>query len=132
MIRSLLFLLSLISYLLSPSVLAQTRLESLLGDGGVMLNSPLGESLVSINADQELLPASLVKIPLTQVVLTALGEDFRFETRFFRNDAGDLLIRGLRLGLPFARTEARMLPLPTLKETWARPSATTVKRLVPQ
>ncbi|HCI87820.1 MAG TPA: peptidase S13, partial [Gammaproteobacteria bacterium] len=103
MIRSLLFLLSLISYLLSPSVLAQTRLESLLGDGGVMLNSPLGESLVSINADQELLPASLVKIPLTQVVLTALGEDFRFETRFFRNDAGDLLIRGL--GDPFLVSE---------------------------
>ena len=124
MIRNLLFLLSLISYLLSPSVLAQTRLESLLGDGGVMLNSPLGESLVSINADQELLPASLVKIPLTQVVLTALGEDFRFETRVFRNDAGDLLIRGL--GDPFLVSEE----IAQIADTLAAHGLQRVRRLV--
>lgn len=103
MIRSLLLLFTLFSYLLSSSAPAQTRLESLLGDGGVMLNSPTGESLVSINASQALLPASLVKIPLTQVILTTLGEDFRFETRFFRNVDGDLLIRGL--GDPFLVSE---------------------------
>ena len=124
MIRSLLFLLSLISYLLSPSVLAQTRLESLLGDGGVMLNSPFGESLVSINAYRELLPASLVKIPLAQVVLTALGEDFRFETRFFRNDDGDLLIRGL--GDPFLVSEE----IARIADTLSQRGLQRVRRLV--
>lgn len=79
------------------------RLAVLAGDGGVMLRTPDGEDLVRINPDRALLPASLLKIPLAQVALTTLGEDFRYETHFYRNDSGDLLIRGL--GDPFLVSE---------------------------
>jgi len=80
---------------LALPVAAQDRLAALVGHGGVMLRSPSGESLVSLNPDAPLVPASILKIPLAQVALTTLGEDFRFETHFYRNDSGDLLIRGL-------------------------------------
>ncbi len=82
---------------------AQDRLAELVGNGSVILHSPNGEALVSINPDRALVPASLVKIPLTQVALSTLGEDFRFETHFYRNESGDLLIRGL--GDPFLVSE---------------------------
>mgnify|MGYP003993921323 CR=1 FL=1 len=82
---------------------AQNRLEALLGDGGVLLHSPDGVALVNINSERALVPASLVKIPLAQVAFTTLGEDFRFETHFYRNAEGDLLIRGL--GDPFLVSE---------------------------
>tara|TARA_R110002073_G_scaffold38240_3_gene109808 strand:- start:465 stop:1697 length:1233 start_codon:yes stop_codon:yes gene_type:complete len=82
---------------------AQERLAELAGDGSVMLRSPRGEILVSHNPDSVLIPASLVKVPLAQVALTMLGEDFRFETHFYINDAGDMLVRGL--GDPFLVSE---------------------------
>lgn len=85
------------------SATAQERIASLAGDGSVMLQAPNGETLISLNPDSALIPASLVKIPLAQVALTALGEDFRFETHFYRNDSGDLLIRGM--GDPFLVSE---------------------------
>ncbi len=87
----------------SLSAFPQDRLAELAGDGSVLLHSPTGEVLVSLNAGQSLVPASLVKIPLAQVALVELGEDFRFQTEFYRNPAGDLLIRGL--GDPFLVSE---------------------------
>jgi len=79
------------------------NLESVLGNGAVLLQSPSGETLLSVNADRAMIPASLLKIPLAQLALQALGEDFRFETHFYRNTSGDLLIRGL--GDPFLVSE---------------------------
>ncbi len=83
--------------------LAQDRLSRLLGDGSVVLHGPMGETLISQNVNQTLIPASVIKIPLSQVALTVLGEAFRFETHFFKNSEGDLLIRGL--GDPFLVSE---------------------------
>jgi D-alanyl-D-alanine carboxypeptidase/D-alanyl-D-alanine-endopeptidase (penicillin-binding protein 4) len=99
------FMLSLflVAVVLPSPAYAQDRLASLVGDGGVVMHSPNGETLVSINPDRALIPASLIKIPLAQVALKILGEDFRFETHFYRNDSGDLLIRGL--GDPFLVSE---------------------------
>ena len=88
---------------LASPIAAQERLAALAGDGSVMMRSPNNEVLVSLNPDRALVPASLIKIPLAQVALTTLGEDFRFETHFYRNDSGDLLIRGL--GDPFLVSE---------------------------
>ncbi|MFT4888635.1 MAG: D-alanyl-D-alanine carboxypeptidase/D-alanyl-D-alanine-endopeptidase (penicillin-binding protein 4) [Pseudohongiellaceae bacterium] len=93
----------LVGTTLAFQVAAQDRLAALVGDSGVMLNSPNGEVLVSINPDRAMVPASLLKIPMAHVALTALGEDFRFETYFYSNDSGDLLIRGL--GDPFLVSE---------------------------
>ncbi len=81
----------------------EQRLAALAGDGAVMLRSPSGEELVSLNPTRSLVPASLLKIPLAEVALATLGKDFRFTTQFYRNDGGDLLIRGL--GDPFLVSE---------------------------
>lgn len=97
------FSLLLVGSAMAFPLAAQERLAALAGDGSVMLRSPKGELLVSINPDRALVPASILKIPLAQVALTTLGEDFRFETHFYRNDSGDLLIRGL--GDPFLVSE---------------------------
>ncbi|MBT8146949.1 MAG: D-alanyl-D-alanine carboxypeptidase, partial [Gammaproteobacteria bacterium] len=109
--------------LFSPAA-AQDRLAILAGDGGVMLRSPGGEELVSLNPDRALMPASLVKIPLAQAALTTLGEDFRFQTDFYLNDHGDLLIRGL--GDPFLVSEEIAL----IAEQLAQREITRVRRLV--
>lgn len=99
-------------------VAAQDRIASLAGDGGVLLHSPSGEVLVSYNPDLPLIPASIVKIPLSQAALKILGEDFRFETTFYTNEAGDLLIRGL--GDPFLVSEEVAIIADTLHQRGLR------------
>lgn len=105
-------------------VTAQDRLAALVGDGGVMLRSPSGETLVSLNSESPLVPASLLKIPLAQVALTTLGADFRFETHFYRNDSGDLLIRGLGDPLLVSEEIAR------IADTLAQRGLKQIRRLV--
>ena len=105
-------------------VTAQDRLAALVGDGSVMLQSPNGEALVSINPNRPLVPASLLKIPMAHVALTTLGEDFRFETHFYQNDSGDLLIRGL--GDPFLVSEE----IARIADTLAERGLQQVARLV--
>jgi D-alanyl-D-alanine carboxypeptidase/D-alanyl-D-alanine-endopeptidase (penicillin-binding protein 4) len=100
------------------------RLAALAGDGGVLLHSPAGEAIISLNADVALIPASVLKIPLSQVALHELGEDFRFETLFYRNAAGDLLIRGL--GDPFLVSEE----IEAIADILAERGLTEVNRLV--
>ena len=102
----------------------EARVADLAGDGAVLLNSPAGESLVSVNPDTALIPASVVKVPLAHVALTALGEEFRFATQFFRNGSGDLLIRGL--GDPFLVSEEISL----IAEALAAKGLRRVRRLV--
>lgn len=116
-------LLLLVCTLALPAA-AQDRLAALVGDGSVMLRSPSGETLVSLNPDIPLVPASILKIPLAQVALTTLGEDFRFETHFYRNNSGDLLIRGL--GDPFLVSEE----IARIADTLAERGLQQVRRLV--
>lgn len=87
----------------SEQSLVPASLLALAGNGTVLLRSPSGEDLVRINPDRPLMPASLVKIPMAHVALATLGEDFRFPTDFYQNQAGDLLIRGY--GDPFLVSE---------------------------
>ncbi len=114
----------MLSLLFASGASAQSQLARLAGDGSVLLHSPAGEALVSVNPNRALLPASIVKIPLAQVALTTLGEDFRFETHFYRNANGDLLIRGL--GDPFLVSEEIALVAEELAELGLR----QVNRLV--
>ena len=63
---------------------AQQALADLTGNGSVLLQSPAGEIVFSLNADMPLVPASLLKIPLAQAALTALegtNISFRIDTR---------------------------------------------------
>ena len=82
---------------------AQQTLAKLAEKVSALLQSPAGEIVFSLNDDMPLVPASLLKIPLAQAALTALGEDYRFETHFYQNTSGDLLVRGL--GDPFLVSE---------------------------
>lgn len=117
-------LLLLASAALATAANGQDRLASLAGSGGVLLQSPSGESLVRINPERSLVPASLLKIPLAHVALTTLGEDFHFETLFYRNAEGDLLIRGQ--GDPYLVSEEIVL----IAEALAEQGLSSVRRLV--
>lgn len=123
-LRLLLLVSLLLGSSLATSALAQDRIARLAGGGAVLLHSPEGEVLIAFNQDRSLVPASIVKIPLAQVALTALGEDFRFETHFFQNADGDLLIRGL--GDPFLVSEEIAL----VAEALAERGLEQVRRLV--
>jgi serine-type D-Ala-D-Ala carboxypeptidase/endopeptidase (penicillin-binding protein 4) len=116
-------LLLLFCTLAFPAV-AQDRLAALIGDGSVMLRSPNGETLVSLNPGTPLVPASLLKVPLAQVALTTLGEGFRFETHFYLNSSGDLLVRGL--GDPFLVSEE----IAHIVDTLAERGLKQIRRLV--
>ncbi|MED5412242.1 MAG: D-alanyl-D-alanine carboxypeptidase [Pseudomonadota bacterium] len=114
----------IVGCLLAPSAFSQNQLEELAGDGGVLFHSPSGEVIASLNPENSLIPASLVKIPLAQVALNVLGEDFQFETHFYRNESGDLLIRGL--GDPFLVSEE----IATIAEVLSQRGLSDVRRLV--
>lgn len=123
-LHRLILALLLASCAMALPVVAQDRLTALAGNGSVMLRSPAGETLVSINPDRPLVPASLLKIPLAHVALSLLGEDFRFQTHFYRNASGDLLIRGL--GDPFLVSEDIAL----IADTLARQGLQQVRRVM--
>ncbi len=92
-----------ILYIVPPLVIAQDRIAELAGDGAVLMRSPTGGSLYSLNIHAPLIPASIVKLPLSHAALSLLGDEFRFETQFYTNDNDDLLIKGL--GDPFLVSE---------------------------
>jgi D-alanyl-D-alanine carboxypeptidase/D-alanyl-D-alanine-endopeptidase (penicillin-binding protein 4) len=114
----------IVGCLLASSSFSQNQLEELAGDGGILFHSPSGQVLASLNPENSLIPASLVKIPLAQVALNTLGEDFQFETHFYRNESGDLLIRGL--GDPFLVSEE----IATIAEVLSQRGLSEVRRLV--
>ena len=117
-------LLALIVSPTGPRAATPGSLTAMAGNGTVMLRSPRGEDLVRINPERPLIPASLVKIPMAQVALETLGPEFRFETHFYRNPEGDLLIRGL--GDPFLVSEEVAL----IADGLARRGLQRVRRLV--
>jgi len=65
-LHSLALSLLIVSSALTSPAAAQDRLTTLVGNGSVMLHTPNGGELLSINPDNSLIPASLLKIPLAQ------------------------------------------------------------------
>lgn len=60
----------------------------------VMLSAPNGDTLVRINADKPLVPASILKILTCLAALETLGSDFRFNTEFYVDSKENLKIKG--------------------------------------
>ena len=60
----------------------------------VLVADPQGNILLSKNIDTPLVPASTLKILTTLVAFHYLGNDYRFVTRLYVDDAGNLKIRG--------------------------------------
>ncbi|MBW2593264.1 MAG: D-alanyl-D-alanine carboxypeptidase [Deltaproteobacteria bacterium] len=60
----------------------------------VVVADPDGKTLFSVNADQPLIPASILKILTSLAAFHYLGNDFRFITEFYIDDRANLTVKG--------------------------------------
>lgn len=87
--------------------------------GLVLVDMKSGETVVSVNADQPLKPASVIKILTSVAALKALGPDFRFKTQVFGSGLHDGTVEVLAVkggGDPELTTEAAWLIVRKLKK----------------
>ncbi|MBU1709039.1 MAG: D-alanyl-D-alanine carboxypeptidase [Proteobacteria bacterium] len=106
---SALFLLLL--FLTPDPTYANDSITSLIDNGGVILTR--NKTIIkSHNPEALLIPASIWKIATALTAFDLLGENFRFQTRFFTNGSGDLIIQGM--GDPFLISEEIPLILEAL------------------
>lgn len=78
----------------SPSDLQRIITPLVGSQDSVMLSAPDGTTVVSVNADQKLVPASILKILTSLVALETLGGDYRFHTEFYTDLKNNLKIKG--------------------------------------
>lgn len=72
-----------------------TAVERLIGSkDAIIVSDHQGKILLSHNADQQRIPASTLKILTSLTALNYLGADFRYFTDFYRDDHGNLIIKG--------------------------------------
>lgn len=62
--------------------------------GLVLVVNAAGNELVTQNADEPFVPASVTKIVTAWLAMETLGGDYRFETRFYLDDKRVLYVRG--------------------------------------
>ena len=107
-------LILLATILLPVQALAGARAAtfSLAPAGLVFVVDKAGKELVAQNADQPFVPASVAKIVTAWLAMQVLGGDYRFQTRFYLNDARVLYVRGG--GDPFLISEELALLAPRL------------------
>ena len=86
------------------------KVAALAPSGVVLVLGPEGSELVTQNADEPFVPASVTKIVTAWLALEVLGGDYRFETRFYLDDKRVLYVRGG--GDPFLISE-ELAPLAT-------------------
>ena len=87
-------------------------LDRLVANGGLALARD-GRVILSRNLNKTFIPASILKIATALAASRILGPDYRFETRFYQDQAGNLIIQGL--GDPFLVSEEIALILDRLK-----------------
>jgi D-alanyl-D-alanine carboxypeptidase/D-alanyl-D-alanine-endopeptidase (penicillin-binding protein 4) len=89
-------LLALVLLLLPAPALADVKekVAALAPSGLVLVVDGKGNELVTQNADEPFVPASVTKIVTAWLALEVLGGDYRFETRFYLDDNRLLYIHG--------------------------------------
>ncbi len=89
-------LIVLIILLLPGPALAdlKERIEELDPSALVYVVDAEGKELLAQNADKPFVPASVTKIVTAWLALDVLGEDYRFETKFYLDDKRVLYVRG--------------------------------------
>src|SRR5262249_812782 len=89
-------LLALVLLLLPAPALADVKekVAALAPSGLVLVVDGKGNELVTQNADEPFVPASVTKIVTAWLALELLGGDYRFETRFYLDDNRLLYIHG--------------------------------------
>jgi D-alanyl-D-alanine carboxypeptidase/D-alanyl-D-alanine-endopeptidase (penicillin-binding protein 4) len=82
--------------LLPAPALAGVKEEvaALAPEGLVLVVDAEGNELVAQNADKPFVPASVAKLATAWLALETLGEDYRFQTRFYLDDKRTLYVRG--------------------------------------
>jgi D-alanyl-D-alanine carboxypeptidase/D-alanyl-D-alanine-endopeptidase (penicillin-binding protein 4) len=70
------------------------KVAALAPSGLVLVVDGKGNELVTQNADEPFVPASVTKIVTAWLALEVLGGDYRFETRFYLDDNRLLYIHG--------------------------------------
>jgi D-alanyl-D-alanine carboxypeptidase/D-alanyl-D-alanine-endopeptidase (penicillin-binding protein 4) len=88
------------------------KVAALAPSGLVLVMDAKGNELVAQNADAPFVPASVTKIVTAWLALEVLGRDYRFQTRFYLDDARVLYVRGG--GDPFLISEELALLAPQL------------------
>jgi serine-type D-Ala-D-Ala carboxypeptidase/endopeptidase (penicillin-binding protein 4) len=85
-----------LTLLLPAPVLAEVKekVSALAPSGLVLVVDGKGNELVAQNADEPFVPASVAKVVTAWLALEVLGADYRFETRFYRDDKRVLYVRG--------------------------------------
>ncbi|HSJ42535.1 MAG TPA: D-alanyl-D-alanine carboxypeptidase, partial [Xanthobacteraceae bacterium] len=92
--RSCLLLLALL-LLPAPALAgAKEKVAALAPSGTVFVVDADGKELVAQNADKPFVPASVTKIVTAWLALEVLGEDYRFETKFYLDSRRVLYVRG--------------------------------------
>jgi D-alanyl-D-alanine carboxypeptidase/D-alanyl-D-alanine-endopeptidase (penicillin-binding protein 4) len=89
-------LLALVLLLLPASAAAgvKEKIASLAPAAVVLVVDAKGVELVTQNADEPFVPASVTKIVTAWQAIEVLGGDYRFETRFYLDDKRVLYVRG--------------------------------------
>ncbi len=107
-------LILLILLLLPAQVLAgaKEKVATLAPSGLVLVMDKAGKELVAQNADEPFVPASVSKIVTAWLAMDVLGGGYRFQTRFYLDDARVLYVRGG--GDPFLISEELALLAPRL------------------
>lgn len=88
------------------------RVKALAPNALVLVLDENGKALVSQNADKSFVPASVAKIATAWLAMEVLGENHRFETRFYLDDKRVLYVRGG--GDPFLISEELEILAPKL------------------
>lgn len=88
------------------------QIAALAPSGLVLVLDEKGEALVSQNAEQPFVPASVAKIATAWLAMEVLGSDHRFQTQFYLDEKRVLYVRGG--GDPFLISEELALLAPKL------------------
>jgi D-alanyl-D-alanine carboxypeptidase/D-alanyl-D-alanine-endopeptidase (penicillin-binding protein 4) len=91
---------------------AKEKIAALAPSALVLVMDAEGHELVAQNADEPFVPASIAKIVTAWLAMQVLGRDYRFQTSFYRDNAGVLYVRGG--GDPFLISEELALLAPQL------------------
>src|ERR1700693_3740769 len=73
---------------------AKEKVAALAPSGLVLVIDNAGKELVAQNADEPFVPASVTKIVTAWLAMQVLGGDYRFQTRFYLDDARVLYVLG--------------------------------------
>src|ERR1700674_5127942 len=91
---------------------AKDKVAALAPSGLVLVMDAEGKELIAQYADEPFVPASVTKIVTAWLAMEVLGGDYRFQTRFYLDDASVLYVRGG--GDPFLISEELALLAPRL------------------